>query len=60
MNAIVGLGAGSSKGSAELGWWEQEDSCQWQEVDGGEFVKVTGNGSRSRLNGQLIGKLAGR
>ncbi len=58
-NTVVGLSAGSSKGSAELGWWEQ-DFCRWQEQEGEEgFVKVTGDGSGSRLNGQLVGKLAG-
>ena len=59
-NTVVGLSAGSSKGSAELGWWKQ-DFCRWQEQEGEEgFVKVTGDGSGSRLNGQLVGKLAGR
>ena len=57
-NTVVGLSVGSSKGSAELGWWEQS-FCRWQEGEGGEFVKVTGDGSGSRLNGQLIGKFAG-
>ena len=58
VNTVVSLSAGSSKGSAEMGWWEQ-DFCQWREVGGGEFMKEFGDGSGSRLNGQLIGKLAG-
>ena len=59
-NTVVGLSAGSSKGSAELGWWTQ-DFCQWQEREGEEgFVKVTGGGSGSRLNRELVGpKLSG-
>ena len=58
-NTVVGVSAGSSKGSAELGWWQQ-DFCQWREAEGVEGLqKFTGDGSGSRLNGQLVGKLAG-
>ena len=58
-NSVVGISAGSSKGSAELGWWQQ-DFCQWREAEGVEGLhKFTGDGSGSRLNGQLVGKLAG-
>ena len=59
VDTVVGLSAGSSKGSGQLGWWEAE-FCQWREVDGGVFEKFSGHDSGSWLNGQLVGsKLSG-